>query len=234
MEDPYSLKKARNHKRKSNLSWKSKAKNKAVGYQTQKLKTGVKAQQELSHKSDLSEDVEEDDRTESSSEEEKHETVDKSSLKNETKEKEKPNAKNYSCRKVTSNWEKYNILDAITKDEEDGSKVTDYGFLLNLPKSYDGRLKLKEVEWSAESRELLNSCLSIDLNLISKGLACIPFFERQDLSEDLFTVSFINLLQMNTNLVQNFVILIWKFKTDVPSGTSINYSRISIKSRKLR
>uniref|UniRef100_A0A1B6CRW5 Uncharacterized protein n=1 Tax=Clastoptera arizonana TaxID=38151 RepID=A0A1B6CRW5_9HEMI len=135
MEDPYSLKKARNHKRKSNLSWKSKAKNKAVGYQTQKLKTGVKAQQELSHKSDLSEDVEEDDRTESSSEEEKHETVDKSSLKNETKEKEKPNAKNYSCRKVTSNWEKYNILDAITKDEEDGSKVTDYGFLLNLPKS---------------------------------------------------------------------------------------------------
>lgn len=61
-----------------------------------------------------------------------------------------------------------------------------------------GHLKLKEEKaWGKESEAILNNYLALDLKLLAEGLDCIPFYQRHELSTNLFSVSFSQNIEPN-------------------------------------
>ncbi|XP_067011999.2 myb-like protein X [Anabrus simplex] len=109
-------------------------------------------------------------------------------LKRETDEIAALTTKKYSKRQVFSNWAKYEkpIDPPHYEVEEDERRGADFEVLLQGAQ-IGGHMKLKsESSWDNRCAALQHEIFSLNLGNLSLGLACIPFYEKMDLPQDMF------------------------------------------------
>nr|CAD7413221.1 unnamed protein product [Timema cristinae] len=111
------------------------------------------------------------------------------SLKRETDEITAMTSKRFSKRQVYSNWSRYEELsEAHEAWKEEKNPSADFESLLNAPVSAGGHFKFKsERSWDVNPASLYSEYFALDLDTISQGLACIPFYQKLDLPKNLFS-----------------------------------------------
>nr|CAD7201860.1 unnamed protein product [Timema douglasi] len=111
------------------------------------------------------------------------------SLKRETDEITAMTSKKFSKRQVYSNWSRYEELsEAHEAWKEEKNPSADFESLLNAPVSAGGHFKFKsERSWDVNPASLYSEYFALDLDTISQGLACIPFYQKLDLPKSLFS-----------------------------------------------
>lgn len=88
---------------------------------------------------------------------------------------------------LPNNWSRYKEIES---DEEDLSRASDFQTLLQAPLSTESNFKFKsEQSWNSETPEF-NKYFTLDLDQLSKGIACIPFHNILNINESVFTVSY--------------------------------------------
>ncbi|KAK6626482.1 hypothetical protein RUM44_008955 [Polyplax serrata] len=95
------------------------------------------------------------------------------------------NRKKYEKRPIENNWAKYDAPPSSPPsdhelDEETDVKTNDFGYLLkNASSDYSHFEFSSEKLWKKEERNVPScSLFNLDLNLLSNGLACVPFYDR--------------------------------------------------------
>lgn len=92
---------------------------------------------------------------------------------------------------LPNNWSRYKELES---DEEDLAETSDFHILSQAPLPAESHFKFKsEQSWNLETPEF-NKYFTLDLDRLSKGIACIPFHNTLNISESVFTVSYFILL----------------------------------------
>nr|CAD7446233.1 unnamed protein product [Timema bartmani] len=98
-------------------------------------------------------------------------------------------SKKFSKRQVYSNWSRYEELsEAHEAWKEEKNPSADFESLLNAPVSAGGHFKFKsERSWDVNPASLYSEYFALDLDTMSQGLACIPFYQKLDLPKSLFS-----------------------------------------------
>nr|CAD7606529.1 unnamed protein product [Timema genevievae] len=96
--------------------------------------------------------------------------------------------KKFSKRQVYSNWSRYEELsEAHEAWKEEKNPSADFESLLNAPVSAGGHFKFKsERSWDVNPASLYSEYFALDLDTMSQGLACIPFYQKLDLPKSLW------------------------------------------------
>lgn len=94
--------------------------------------------------------------------------------------------KKFSKRQIFSNWEKYD--EPIPPVIEEEISNSDFDLLLQQNISGAGHFKFKsEQQWENESVTFNQELFTLNLEQLSAGLECIPYYKRLNLPRDLFS-----------------------------------------------
>lgn len=97
--------------------------------------------------------------------------------------------KKYKNRDIKSNWDKYKLDTSDGNVEDEEPPANDFDSLLKSTHTVTNAFKFKfERNWEKELEEQQPFQLNINLQALSAGLSCIPFYERIGLEPSEFSV----------------------------------------------
>lgn len=112
----------------------------------------------------------------------------------------------FSRRKITNNWAKYEQQITFDDSPQQPADHNSFTYLLQNSSSDTSYFQLAaEREWESQDLKPEGDLFSLDLKLISSGLACLPFYERIGIDVNLLSPNFVKSCdsEAKTNLLKH-------------------------------